>query len=588
MMKKILIVLAVLFTIPSFSQVQESMIIEKMDGTTLKLGIEEIKQVYFETQYTVTDGCVDDIYKASDSSTQFRITAVVNKIYDADSGIFEVSDYSGSVVVNSDFSLNTKHIKLGDIVTLIGHKSVVYKSLVTDLHDAFSGVPGMGATVCENVIPVTEVSISEFLTKEDADDVYYRVTGIIEKIANTTYGNLYITDGTNSLYVYGCYRGYGATGDYRKNLLADANIEVGDTLTVIGTKKNYNGTIELYNGIYFSHEKAKAETSQIYREPYTSWGSSVSQTKAYMSDYTLYQETSSILTYIGKDKETLIMYEFENGKLYRAAIAIQTTATTLDAIEKQLTDRDYIRIENDNGLTLLISKDEKTVVIIETDADTGIYIVNYYDFEWLIDSETDNTLFEEPYINWGVTRSSVKSQMTSRGYTLMAESNSSSDNYYLAYEGKFKELYSMYLFDSSMKLSQVAVFFQESQISQDEVCNFLSSGLGYTYVGKNSNGTQTYYLTKDGSSVAIVQTMTLDNGTSIVYVSYISYSSIASARQLTRGTNTDTIIPEDFTPLDKLTKKDIQKIVHHQIFGIIEKCINEKHERIKFSLPNIL
>ena len=32
-------------------------------------------------------------------------------------------------------------------------------------------------------------------------------------------------------------------------------IEVGDKLSVIGVKSTYNGTPQLANGIYFSHEK---------------------------------------------------------------------------------------------------------------------------------------------------------------------------------------------------------------------------------------------------------------------------------------------------------------------------------------------
>jgi hypothetical protein len=101
------------------------------------------------------------------------------------------------------------------------------------------------------------VSISEFLQKENSKDVYYMVTGTIDEIANTTYGNLYITDGENRLYVYGCYPGWGATGDFRKDFLAAAGIEVGDKLTMIGYKDTYKDTIELCGGIYFSHEKGQ-------------------------------------------------------------------------------------------------------------------------------------------------------------------------------------------------------------------------------------------------------------------------------------------------------------------------------------------
>ena len=70
------------------------------------------------------------------------------------------------------------------------------------------------------------------------------------------YGNLHITDGTNELYVYGCYPGYGATGDNRKFFIKNAGIKEGDSLTMIGYKDTYNGLIELCGGIYFSHTPA--------------------------------------------------------------------------------------------------------------------------------------------------------------------------------------------------------------------------------------------------------------------------------------------------------------------------------------------
>ena len=83
------------------------------------------------------------------------------------------------------------------------------------------------------------------------------LTGNITEIANPTYGNLYLEDATNQVYVYGCYPGWGATGDNRKNLLETLGIGVGDELTVIGVKTTFKGTPQLSNGIYFSHKKAQ-------------------------------------------------------------------------------------------------------------------------------------------------------------------------------------------------------------------------------------------------------------------------------------------------------------------------------------------
>ena len=64
-------------------------------------------------------------------------------------------------------------------------------------------------------------------------EVYYMITGEITEITNPAYGNHFLKEGDSSIEVYGCYPGYGATGDFRKNLFADKGIVVGDQLTVI-------------------------------------------------------------------------------------------------------------------------------------------------------------------------------------------------------------------------------------------------------------------------------------------------------------------------------------------------------------------
>jgi len=83
------------------------------------------------------------------------------------------------------------------------------------------------------------------------------VTGEIISIASTEWGNLTLKDGDSEIYSYGCYPGYGATGDARKNLLVDKGIKVGDQLTVIAPKTTYQGTPQLSRSIYFSHTSAK-------------------------------------------------------------------------------------------------------------------------------------------------------------------------------------------------------------------------------------------------------------------------------------------------------------------------------------------
>jgi DNA/RNA endonuclease YhcR with UshA esterase domain len=166
-------------------------------------------------------------------------------VANASYGNVYIKDYSGEAYVygigaKGDFE--KAGLKVGDVVTLVGKRG------------EYKGAAQMTGAQLEKSNKVTEVSIADFLAKEDNNSVYYMVSGTIDEIANDTYGNLYITDGTNRLYVYGCYPGWGATGDARKGAIAAYGIKVGNKLTVIGPKSTYKGTPQVNGGIYFSHE----------------------------------------------------------------------------------------------------------------------------------------------------------------------------------------------------------------------------------------------------------------------------------------------------------------------------------------------
>ena len=189
---------------------------------------------------------VADFLAAPVGDTQFRLTGVISRAYPSDKQgqSFYLRDWSGETLIYRTDNFVASALVPGDVVTVRGKRG------------AYKDSPQMVSGTIETIQAiVTEVSIAEFLAKEDAKDVYYKVTGTIDEIANDTYGNLYITDGTNRLYVYGCYPGWGATGDNRKGAIATYGIAVGDKLTVIGPKSTYKGTPQVNGGVYFSHEK---------------------------------------------------------------------------------------------------------------------------------------------------------------------------------------------------------------------------------------------------------------------------------------------------------------------------------------------
>ena len=109
---------------------------------------------------------------------------------------------------------------------------------------SFKIVAENGTTQIVNVIQglstVSTATCAEVIAGPDSNT--YRVKGVCTGIANTTYGNWYLNDGTGELYIYGTLDKNGAT----KNFLS-LGIEVGDEITVEGPKTTYGSTIELVN-----------------------------------------------------------------------------------------------------------------------------------------------------------------------------------------------------------------------------------------------------------------------------------------------------------------------------------------------------
>ena len=196
---------------------------------------------------SIVAASVAEFLEAPVGDTQFRLTGVLMGMYRYKDNIagFYIRDWSGETLVYSPQGFTGTEAKVGDVVTVVGKRGVYKDS------------PQMVSGVFEALVhSVTNISIQDFLAQEDAPDVYYMVTGTVTEIADPLWGNLYISDGTGTLYVYGTYPGWGATGTNRQNWLSTANIEAGDELTVIGVRATYGAVIELKNGIYFSHEKA--------------------------------------------------------------------------------------------------------------------------------------------------------------------------------------------------------------------------------------------------------------------------------------------------------------------------------------------
>ena len=126
---------------------------------------------------------------------------------------------------------------------------------------SFKIVAENGTTQIVNVIQglstVSTATCAEVIAGPDSKT--YQVKGVCTGIANTTYGNWYLNDGTGELYIYGTLDKNGAT----KNFLS-LGIEVGDEITVEGPKTTYGSTIELVNVTVIAINKSLIKVDSTY------------------------------------------------------------------------------------------------------------------------------------------------------------------------------------------------------------------------------------------------------------------------------------------------------------------------------------
>lgn len=108
------------------------------------------------------------------------------------------------------------------------------------------------------VVPI-EVSIAQFLNKEDSEDDWYQLTGTVGEVKNSQYGNFYLEDSSGSVYVYGLSE---EKGGQQNGSFTKLGIEPGDILTIIGNRythvKDGVETDEVTNAYFVDVEKGEA------------------------------------------------------------------------------------------------------------------------------------------------------------------------------------------------------------------------------------------------------------------------------------------------------------------------------------------
>lgn len=241
-----------------------------------------------------------------------------------------------------------------------GETLVTFKAeAATSSNEAMLYLTCDGKSQIINVLQMTEkvdlpiTSCKDFNEKGE-DGKSYRVKGAVTKIANTTYGNMYLNDGTGEAYVYGTLDASGA----EKNFLS-LGIEEGDIVTVEGPRKTYSGTVELVNVTVISIEKSLIKVDSVsVKEPLpieggefkaylTCKGEGVSvvvpdEAKSWLSVTSIETSgTNATVTFNAADNQlgdrstTLVFYTTSKGKSYSA----QTTLEQKGAIIETTVDK---------------------------------------------------------------------------------------------------------------------------------------------------------------------------------------------------------------------------------------------------------
>lgn len=104
------------------------------------------------------------------------------------------------------------------------------------------------------------VTVAEYLAAAE-DDTLYELTGEIQNVKNTKYGNFDLVDETGSVYIYGLVDENGAY------IFTDLGLKAGDTITIVGKRQSYNDMPEMVDALYISHEVGEGTEPEPEPEP---------------------------------------------------------------------------------------------------------------------------------------------------------------------------------------------------------------------------------------------------------------------------------------------------------------------------------
>ena len=181
----------------------------------------------------------------------YEVTGTITNIASTQYGNFTMEDESGASIYvygltsewladgGNDKSFSSLGLSTGDVLTLAG------------VRDEYDGVPQIGGTAYYisheegqgggEPEELKEASIEEFLNADPSGGIWYKLTGKVDDIYSTEYGNFWLLDESdNSIKV----RVHGLTAtrqDSNDKSFSSIGINEGDIITIATLRAEYNG-----------------------------------------------------------------------------------------------------------------------------------------------------------------------------------------------------------------------------------------------------------------------------------------------------------------------------------------------------------
>lgn len=164
----------------------------------------------------------------------------------------------------------------------------------------------------EDPVNLGPKTIAEFLELANIKDTCI-LTGIIDSVVNTQYGNFNLVDATGKVYVYGLLTAAGES----KKCYEEENLAAGDTLTIKAIYNLYNNKPQVKNAIFVEVKHAE---SDVLEDGYYLVSDMNEWTP--VADYMLYQNEAA------EGEEYMIIMEFAAGEQFKVRKVENGEATT--------------------------------------------------------------------------------------------------------------------------------------------------------------------------------------------------------------------------------------------------------------------